>query len=162
MDAEPPADATAAEPPKKGGLAGKLVLTLVVLLAGAGGGAWWFLGGATEAAEPTAPPLESRGLVPFEPFLVNLADQGGNRFLKLTMQLVVGDAAQAKTISDTPVVLMQLRSTILELLTEQTAGSLVTAEGKGTLKAAVKARVAGHLPDRQVIDVLFSEFVVQF
>lgn len=163
MDEQPVEAADVADAPKKrGGWLGKLVLILVVLLAGAGGGAWWFLGGATEAAEPVAVPLEARGLVPFEPFLVNLADGGGHRFLKVTMQLVVGDLDQSTSITKTPVVVMQLRSTILELLTEQRADALVTAEGKGALKTAIKARVAGHLPDRQVIDVLFSEFVVQF
>lgn len=158
-------EAEAAAPPKK---SGRLMLKLavaVVVLSVAGGGAWWFLAGDTEAAagaEAPAPPLESRGLVSFEPFLVNLADPGGSRFLKLTAQLVVADEAQAKHLQEKEVVRMQLRSSILELLTQQSAAELVTADGKAALKAAIKARVSTLLEHQQVIDVLFSEFVVQF
>jgi flagellar basal body-associated protein FliL len=54
------------------------------------------------------------------------------------------------------------RSAILELLTEQNAPALITVEGKQKLKDAVKAHVAKLLAKYKVVDVLFSEFVVQF
>lgn len=155
-----PVDEAPAPKKKKGGALKLIVLVAVVALGGGGAGAWWFMGGEAEAA--TEPLLESRGLVTFEPFLVNLADQGGNRFLKLTAQLVLATPLEAAHVQETPVVLMHLRSAILELLTEQIASELVTAEGKRQLRAAVKARVSEALGPDQVIDVLFSEFVVQF
>jgi flagellar basal body-associated protein FliL len=55
-----------------------------------------------------------------------------------------------------------LRSAILELLTLESAPVLVTPEGKETLKKKIKARTSELLKDQKVIDVLFSEFVVQF
>lgn len=154
-------EAAPAPKKKKGGLL-KLILVVVVLLAvGGGGGAWWMLrASGTEAAAEPGP--ESRGLVSFEPFLVNLADEGGTRFLKASIQLVLETTADAKEVEETPVMAGQLRSTILELLTEQSAPELVTQEGKQALKDAIKARATEHLHGRKVIDVLFSEFVVQF
>jgi flagellar FliL protein len=146
---------------KKGGLIKKLLIPLVVLVVLGGAGGWWMMRGGA-SAEPAEPPLESRGLLAFEPFLVNLADSGGNRFLKINVQLVLGTAEEAKHIEEKSVVLMHLRSAILELLTVQQADTLVTAEGKKALKEAIKTRVTPDLPHQKVIDVLFSEFVVQF
>jgi flagellar FliL protein len=165
-DADSPvADAPAAEPAAPRRSRKMLVLAVLVLvLAGGGGAAWWLLGSSTASAEtPKEPALELRGLVTFEPFLVNLADQGGNRFLKATLQLVVPSDDIAAHIHEKPVVMSQLRSAILELLTVQSATALVTPDGKDALKAAIKTRVGQHLTKEQkVIDVLFAEFVVQF
>ena len=148
-------------PKKKSGLMKKLMLPLVMLIILGGAGGWWMTRGKAHE-EPAEPPLEARGLLSFEPFLVNLADPGGARFLKVTVQLVVASEAEAKHIEHKAVVLMHLRSAILELLTVQQADTLVTAEGKKALKEAIKARVAPDLPHQKVMDVLFSEFVVQF
>jgi flagellar FliL protein len=156
------AEAAAAPAKKGGGLVKKLVLIVLLLGAVGAGGAWWFLRGTPAAAAAAEPSLEEQGLLSFEPFLVNLTDAGGNRFLKTTIQLVLESDAEAKHISDTPVVLMHLRSTILELLTQQAAPALVTPEGKAALKAAIKERAGALLPGQKVLDVLFAEFVVQF
>jgi flagellar FliL protein len=147
--------------PKRGGMM-KFAIPIVMLLAAGGGGAWWFVSGRSTKVVAAEPDPSSRGLVTFEPFLVNLADSGGNRFLKVTVELVVESEAKAKEIQDTPVVLMQVRSAVLELLTQQSAAELVTADGKTTLKKNIKERVSALLPKQKVIDVLFSEFVVQF
>jgi len=137
-----------------------VIVAAVLVLAGGGGGAWWWMKRApVEAKEP---PLEARGLVSFEPFLVNLADEGGNRYLKVTLGLVLPSVEDAKHVEETAVVLSRLRSDILELLTEQSSTQLVSAEGKQALKAAIKTRLSGALEHKEVVDVLFSEFVVQF
>lgn len=160
--AEEQPDAAPAPPAKKGGGMMKKILIAVVVLAIGGGGAWWMMRGKTEAAGPPPEPgPETRGLVTFEPFLVNLADAGGTRFLKLNLQLVVADKDAELHILETPVVVSQLRSAILELLTQQEAATLVTTDGKAALKALIKER-ANHVVHDKVIDVLFAEFVVQF
>src|SRR5262249_33616223 len=112
---------------KKGGSKLVVIIVAVLLLGGAGGGAWWYLraapktGAAAAAAESEGDPSK-RGLLAFEPFLVNLADPGGGRFLKATIQVVVPDAKEAEELKEKqPVLLMQARSAILEVLTVQTA-----------------------------------------
>ena len=47
-------------------------------------------------------------------------------------------------------------------IAQQTAGALITAEGKTALKKAVIERVSPIFEKTKVTDVLFSEFVVQF
>jgi flagellar FliL protein len=150
------------KPSKKGRSKLTLIAIAVVVLGAAGGGAWWFMRGPAVKAEAKEPDPAERGLVAFEPFLVNLADPGGGRFLKTTIQVVVTNAEEAAHLKETPVLLMQARSAILELLTLQTAETLVTPEGKQALKDAIKEKISKALGKVKVVDVLFSEFVVQF
>lgn len=142
---------------------GKLLLIVgILLIAGAGGGGYWWLSRGAAAATSAEVPLSERGLLTFEPFMVNLADEGGSRFLKANIQLVLEDDEKALHASETPVIVSRVRSDILELLTQQEAPTLVTPEGKQELKAAIKERAKLALPETEVVDVLFSEFVVQF
>ena len=146
---------------KRGGFMKIVLIALPVLLL-AGGGAWWFLGGSSAKVQAEEVNLEEQGVVPFETFLVNLSDPGGNRFLKATIKLVVDSEAVAKHIEENPALMSHTRSAILELLTEQNAQALVTAEGKKKLKDAIVAAAAKVLKKQKVHDVLFAEFVVQF
>lgn len=159
------AEAAAPAPAKvKGKGKMPLIAGAVALLAAGGGGMYWWNG--RHAAEPVVEakevPPSARGLVSFEPFVANLADPGGTRFVRATVQLVVADALQATEIAETPVLVMQARAIILELLTTQSADALVTLDGKAALRKAIAERVAAALHEVEVVDVLFSDFVVQF
>src|SRR5690348_16971057 len=70
-------------PKKKGGFLKIAIFAVLVLVLAGGGGAWWLFGGH-KTVTASEPPLESRGLVTFEPFLVNLAD-AGTHFLKVNV-----------------------------------------------------------------------------
>ncbi len=161
-------ETTAAIPAPKKGKKSVLIIGLaaVLVLGGIGGGAFWWTNRA-QAAEPapaaaTHADTEERGIVVFEPFVVNLADAGVSRFLRAKIQLVVGSAEQAEEMNKSAVTLSRARSVILELLTTQTSEILVTPDGKTALRKAIAEQVgqaAGHV---EIVDVLFSDFVVQF
>ena len=141
----------------------KLLIVGLATLVLAGGGtatAWRMTRHAAPAAEKAVE--VEHGLISFEPFVVNLADQGGSRFLRVSVRLIVGSAHEAEKIQKSDVELMRVRSAIIELLTEQTADKLVTVEGKAALKQAIAARVEPLIQHAKVTDVLFSDFVVQF
>ena len=161
MSDEVEAKPAAPAPKRRGGFLKIVMIALPVLLM-AGGGAWWFLGGSGAKVEAQEVNIEEQGVVPFETFLVNLSDPGGNRFLKATLKLVVDSEAVAKHIEGNPALMSHTRSAILELLTEQNAQALVTAEGKKKLKDSIVAAAAKVLKKQKVHDVLFAEFVVQF
>ena len=57
--------------------------------------------------------------------------RAGTRFVRATVQLVVGDALQATEMAETPVLVMQARAIILELLTTQTGRHAGHARGQG-------------------------------
>lgn len=139
----------------------------VIVLAIAGGAAfWWSQKAQAQAAdaEATAAPAEEheeRGIVSFDPFVVNLADPGVSRFLRVKVQLLVANAEEAEAIEKSTVKLSRARSIILELLTTQTSDVLVTSQGKAELRKLISEAVGKSLHS-EVADVLFSDFVVQF
>ena len=162
VSAAPTPDAAA----KKGSGKNKLFMIGGLVFALAGGGYYYKTQAAAAEVEHDAEPKEvspkERGLVSFEPFVANLSDEGGQRFVRATVQLVVGDALMATEMTETPVLTMQARAIILELLTTQNADTLVTPEGKVALRQAIAERIAEALHEVEVVDVLFSDFVVQF
>jgi flagellar FliL protein len=158
--------AAPADGAKKAGGKNKMFMIGGVVLALAGGGYYYKSQAAHAEAEPAheekAVSPKDRGLVSFDPFVANLADEGGQRFVRVTVQLVVADAAQAAEMTEIPVLAMQARAIILELLSMQLADTLVTPDGKIALRQAIAERVAEALHEIEVVDVLFSDFVVQF
>lgn len=143
----------------------------ILLLMGVGGGGffWWqgrqtadAAGHAAPAHAEAAEPAEVSGALPFEPFIVNLADAEGSRYLKADVRLVVSGAESLKELKEDEVVMLRLRSAILEHLSQKTAQELTTAGGKETLKQELAERCTRILGHAKVSDVLFAEFVVQF
>lgn len=159
--AETPAAAKPAGRRKK-----PILIAIVVLLflGGAGGGFWWFKRAeahAEAAGTHEAPPKQPTGIVPMEPFLVNLADPQASRFLRVTLRLVVDEKSEAKELEENAVALTRARSAILELLATQQSTTLVSAEGKTALKHEIAEKTTAVL-GVEVRDVLFTDFVVQF
>jgi flagellar FliL protein len=166
-DAKEKTAATAAAPKKKSKLV--LILALVfVVLGGGGAGAYWYFaqrsatsaeGGDAKAAEHEE--ASEPGLVEMDPFVVNLADPGGQRYVRVAMRLLTHNEEQALEMKENAVAKAKLRAAILELLSMQTAEGLVTSEGKNALKKEIAERAAHAVHELQVTDVLFVEFIVQ-
>ncbi|MBS1818575.1 MAG: flagellar basal body-associated FliL family protein [Acidobacteria bacterium] len=138
-----------------------IAIVAVVAAAAAGGGAYFFLAKKGPAVVPEKK-LSEHGLVKFEPFIVNLADEGNQRFLKASIQLVVDTPKEAAEFEEKPVLSMGARSAIVDLLTEQTSEHLATPEGKAKLREEMKEKVSKSLKEIEVVDVLFSDFVIQY
>lgn len=176
------ASAPAAAPKKKSSKTLIIAVAGLVLLGGGGGAAYWKFGPhaaeaqekskgkakhgeakEAEAAEEEEEEAEEgpTGIVALEPFVVNLADPGATRFLRIQLSLVV-DEEHAKELEEKEVERMKMRSAILELLALQTSDTLVTPQGKTDLKKAIAKRAGESVHGLHVADVLLSEFVVQF
>jgi flagellar FliL protein len=164
MSDAPKADAPPAEAGGKS--KSKLLLigaVVVVLAAGGGGGYWWWSHRApADPAKEKEKETADAGIVSFDPFVANLADEGGTRFVRASMKLVISGAEKAKEVEESAVERAQMQSAILEALTVHTADELVTPEGKAELKKEILERAGHVLHDTKVTDVLFTEFVVQF
>lgn len=93
-----------------------------------------------------------------EPFIVNLNDEQGSRYLKAVMQFEVSNSAVDKEITDkTP----QIRDEILMLLSNKSYDDVATVSGKRILKREIIGSVNKFLKSGQVTQIYFSEFVVQ-
>jgi len=149
-----------------------LLLGLVVLLAGAGGAAWYlgllpFGGAAPEGAEAVAAHDPTTGMVDpsklgamlaLEPFIANLSDASGGRYLKTTFQLEFeADAVPHEAESRMP----QIRDLLLTLLTSKSFDEIRTPAGKQNLREDIINRVNQVLDGPTVRAVYFTEFIVQ-
>jgi len=153
----------------------RLILFLLIglVLAGGGAGAYWMglipglsgggHGGEGLAAEPADAHGAVEGLslgptLSFEPFIVNLADDDGGRYLKASMEVEfygpeMPDAARA--------LMPQIRDSLLTLLTSKSFGEIRTPEGKQELREEIIARLNQSLKGDVVKAVYFTEFIIQ-
>lgn len=159
MSEAKPEAAAAAAPKKSRSKLLTLGLPVVVLLLAGGGGGWWYFARPAAAAE--APVKETPpGLLPFDPFVVNLADPGGRKFVRVSAILLLPSQKDAAALEEDLLVISRIRSAVLELLASKTSLDLATPEGRAKLRQDIgaTAATAGQV---EVKDVLFQEFIVQ-
>jgi flagellar FliL protein len=98
-------------------------------------------------------------VVSLDTFIVNLADPGGNRYLRLTMDLEVvgGKPAEDEMAKRVP----QLRDAILMILPTKRYADISTTEGKTAMREELTGAVNGLLATAKVARIYFKEFVIQ-
>ena len=150
----------------------KLVLPVVALLLGVGGG--YMLGNSmgtkqVEEAQALAPepaageiakdPNAMVGdMFKLDPFVVNLNEPKGSRYLKTTIQLEMGDPELNTELERRSA---QLRDVILALLTSKSSQELQALEGKFRLREELLSRINALLVNGTVNRIYFTEFVIQ-
>lgn len=182
MSKEEEKPAEEAEAPKKKSKLIPMVGSAVVLVAGATAALWYlgvgpFAGGPPKHAEATAaieegehggeeaaeggehgePGEKPGGLLALEPFIANLADDGGRRYLKATFQIDFGSAVPPSM----PAHLPQVRDLLLTLFTSKTYDEIRTPDGKQQLREEIISRVNQVLDRDLAKAVYFTEFIVQ-
>lgn len=93
-----------------------------------------------------------------DPFIVNLADAEGQRYLKAVIQLEV-DRPEGE--GEIQVKLPQIRDEILMILSNKTFEDVSTTAGKKMVKREIASAVNRYITSGQVTQVYFTEFVVQ-
>ncbi|MBF0126842.1 MAG: flagellar basal body-associated FliL family protein [Magnetococcales bacterium] len=176
----------------------KIILPVIALLLGVGGG---YMAGSSmsqkqgaeaEKLEPTAEQKSKKpeemvgGMFKLDPFVVNLNEPKGNRYLKTTIQLEMDDgggkkgdgkeekkaeggghggapAAPEKSPLEQELERRkaQLQDIILALLTSKTSKELQALEGKFRLREELLARINALLVNGSITRVYFTEFVIQ-
>lgn len=161
--------------PKRGkGLLLAAVLAPVLLAAGAAGAYLAFgrspgHGGAAEeagarhgtAAGEGKEGGGGRGVLALEPFVANLADPEGDRFIKCTIRLVVEDAEAARAAKESDIALTRIRDKILTLISSKAFAEVSTVEGKERLRQELQEQVSPLLERGKVTEVYYTEFIVQ-
>ncbi len=171
-----------------------IIVAVVLLVGGVAGGGYFFLkqrhadveeGEAESEQDGPSKPVASKEppvYVPLESLVTNVQDPNGTRMVQVGITLIVDNTkTQDRVKTYTPAI----RSHLLMLLTQYSAETLLTAEGKESLRKeiAAKVRLAMELPalesDKKVKtkdsdeeprkkprvspvqDVLYSSFIVQ-
>ena len=106
-----------------------------------------------EVVEPAGPVN-----IEFKPFVVNLGDGGGKRFLKLTMSV---EAETPELEQEINAKMPQFRDIILLLLSSLAYDDIATLDGKMRLRSQMLNRINTQLSSGKIKNIYFSEFVVQ-
>lgn len=160
------------EEPKKKSKFKLILILLIILIVVGGGAAAYFLifakkpaeGNAGQMAVDTTPKKPNAGgtqigpLYSFDTFIVNLADPGGIRYLKVSMQAELDSDKLADEIEKRK---PQIRDIILTVLSSKTYAEVSTAQGKLALKQEIMRRINLTLTSGAVKGIYFTEFVSQ-
>lgn len=168
------------EPKKKKKKGGKLKLIIIILLLliilGVLGGAGYmmFLKPKPEETAENAPAKKSAApkkekkkegtgigmLYPLENFIVNMADSGGTRYLRVTLQLELDDTKK-KFVEALDMRKPQLRDAILTVLASKRYEEVSSAQGKLILKQELLRRLNSLITEGSIVNIYFTEFVAQ-
>lgn len=101
-----------------------------------------------------------KAVVELQPYVVNLADQGEARYLRMTVSVGVGGGDE-KEEKPSPLFTTRVRNAMLAVLTTKTSEEVLTSEGKMKLRKELlrAARAACHEPRIEAIYI--TEFIIQ-
>ena len=147
-----------------------LIGFLVVLMFGLGGGLfmmWNKLAVLSTQSNANAGVQPDQGadvkqplgpIFSLETFIVNLADKGGKRYLRVTMDLELGNPELEAELTKR---LPQVRDSVLMILPSKRFEDISSVEGKMALRDEILDVLNGFLTQGQVSKIYFKEFVVQ-
>jgi len=159
--AEKDAQATEQIPEKKSKMVLFIILGVGILVLGGGGFFAYktFLSPkpAAEEAKKEAPSVIGEMLV-MEPFVVNLADPKGKRYLKVKIELELENKeAVDKATKASP----KLRDMVIMMLTSLDFEEVMTPEGKIRVRDELMERFNEIMRPDHIKNIYFTEFVVQ-
>lgn len=155
-----------APPKKKSKALFFIIISLCVILVGGGGFYAYvkFIGPqqtpeAGQAPAALAPPADTVGeIFALEPFVVNLADPKGKRYLKVQLKLEVESPEALERIQKAA---PKLRDLVIIMLTSLTFEEVMTPEGKIRIRDELLERFNQVMRPDRVKNIYFTEFVVQ-
>ena len=99
-----------------------------------------------------------RSVYSLDTFIVNLADKGGRRFLRVTMDLELKDESLAGEIDKR---LSQIRDSILMIIPTKRFEDINSVEGKIALSDEIMTKLNFFLKEESITNIYFVEFVIQ-
>jgi flagellar protein FliL len=161
VDKNKPEEATAEDgkEKKKGSKLKWIIIGVVVLavLGGGGAGAYFFLNKSGKEAQSPPKPVIGAVWAP-DVFIINLADADSDRYLKITMSFELSDPL---SVAELDQMKPKVRDMVLGALTVKSFKDLNNFEGKQRLKEEIAMRLNSHLTKGKIVQVYFTDFVVQ-
>lgn len=148
------------QPKAKKGLPMKwiIIISIALLVVVAGAGTGYYLFSKTQSKKPPEQKPAVITIWPMDAFVVNISDVGGERYLKLVIQL---ELSEPGAVAELEQIKPRLRDSILDLLTPKTYKELMDVAGKQRLREDIAGRVNNAISKGKVTRVYFTEFVVQ-
>lgn len=148
-----------------------IVVLAVLVFLGLGGGGYWYasgqgasLFGGSKKVAPPKPPKDAppAAVLKLKSFVVNLADPNQAAFLRVSVALGLGKPLAGKSESgkDSPLI-PQVRDALLGDLSTWKSNDLLARNGKKHLKKQLLATLHRKVPELDVIDIYFTDFLIQ-
>ncbi len=93
-----------------------------------------------------------------DPFVVNLLDNHGGRYLKVVIQLEIQDD---KTLPEFNASKPRLRDAVIDLISAKSYKELMEPGGKQQLRDELLLRLNANLKEGKVAKIYFTEFIIQ-
>jgi flagellar protein FliL len=93
-----------------------------------------------------------------ETFIVNLADKGGKRYLRVSIDLELDKEETVKVVEKR---LPKIRDAILMILPTKKYEDIDTVEGKSALRNEILTKINELMKSEEIKNIYFTEFVVQ-
>lgn len=148
-----------AKPKSKGALVKWIIIgvaALVLIVAGAAAVLYFTKGSSKKEAAVKEAPVTA--VWSMEPFIVNLVDNNGERYLKVAIELEISDKSIVPELNKLK---PKLRDNVLDLLTAKSYKDLVDMVGKQRLRDEIMMRLNSFLTGGKITKVYFTEFVIQ-
>ena len=112
----------------------------------------------TSSEEPKLIKKKKSLMFHLDPFIVNLAKSGGNRFLKVTVSLEMSSPDVRFELKKN---IKKITDSILLLLSTKVFKDVYSVQGKFTLKSEITTRTNKFLTKGVVKGAYFTEFIIQ-
>jgi flagellar protein FliL len=152
---------------KKGLMILVICFVIIALAVGAGLYVLWgkvsgvtpeTLEGTEEVAEKKEAKAKVKSLLSMETFVVNLADPGGKRYLRVTIALEIDDQDFVEEVKKN---VPKMRDKVLLILPSKKFKDIRTSSGKDSLRKEIIAQLNPLLNKCKITDLYFQEFVIQ-
>ena len=152
---------------KKGLMILVICFVIIALAVGAGLYVLWgkvsgvtpeTLEGTEEVAEKKEAKAKVKSLLSMETFVVNLADPGGKRYLRVTIALEIDDQDFVEEVKKN---VPKMRDKVLLILPSKKFKDIRTSSGKDSLRKEIIAQLNPLLDKCKITDLYFQEFVIQ-
>ena len=115
--------------------------------------------GASDPTQHGGAPSNSPGVIyPMQPFIVNLADPQGKRYLKIKIELEIDSKEVADRLTKVDA---RLRDTVIMLLSSLTFEDIMTPEGKIRIRDELMDRFNQTIRPERINGIYFTELFVQ-
>lgn len=107
---------------------------------------------------------EVKQIIELQPFIVNLADKDEARYLRLTVNVGVGESEGGEGGEKgkvDPLFTTRVRNAMLAVLTTKTSDEVLSAEGKNTLRKELLKATRKASEEPQVHAIYITDFIVQ-
>jgi flagellar FliL protein len=117
---------------------------------------------AKKSLETSLPEDEGvKHIVDLQPFIVNLADEGEARYLRMTVSVGVGEHGGGESEKADPLFITRVRNAMLAVLSIKTSEEILTIEGKAKLRKELLKAAQAASEEPHVEAIYITDFIVQ-